>query len=86
MNLKPNNPNFNLSGEGAETINDHVLQIKANGFTPVDSVLIPTGEIAEVKGTPFDFTSPTPIGDRVDEKNDQLSLGHGYDHNWVLNR
>ncbi len=77
---------FNLSGEGAETINDHVLMIKANSFTPVDSTLIPTGEIDEVANTPFDFNQPTEIGKKVNEENVQLKFGGGYDHNWVLNK
>ncbi len=77
---------FNLSGEGAETINDHLLMINAKGFTPVDSTLIPTGEIAAVEGTPMDFTKPTAIGQRVGEEFQQLKFGGGYDHNWVLNK
>lgn len=77
---------FNLSGEGAETINDHILMINADNTTPVDSTLIPTGEIAYVSGTPFDFTAPMAIGSRVNDVDTQLMYGMGYDHNWVLNR
>jgi aldose 1-epimerase len=77
---------FNLSGEGNETINDHLLTIRANGFTPVDSTLIPTGRITPVNGTAFDFNQPVAIGARVNEEDQQLAYGAGYDHNWVLNK
>ena len=77
---------FNLKGEGNGTTNDHILTIYADSFIPVDSVLIPTGEIAPVEGTPFDFRIPIAIGERVATDNPQLKYGMGYDHNWVLNR
>jgi aldose 1-epimerase len=75
---------FNLTGDLRQTINNHILQIPADFYTPVDKGLIPTGEIANVEGTPFDFRTPTVIGERVEEDHDQLKFGRGYDHNWVL--
>ncbi len=81
-----NHSYFNLSGIPNQEILDHQLLLHASKFTPVDSTLIPTGTLRAVAGGPFDFEKSTAIGARIDQDNEQLKFGKGYDHNWVLDK
>src|ERR1041384_1661440 len=76
---------FNLAGEGNGDILNHLLMINANRFVPTDAGSIPTGELRSVAGTPFDFLKPTAIGARINQDDEQLKFGNGYDHTWVIN-
>jgi len=79
-----NHSYFNLAGQGHGDVLKHEVKINASRYTPVNNNLIPTGDLASVEGTPFDFRKPTAVGARIDSDNDQLKKGRGYDHNWVL--
>lgn len=81
-----NHSYFNLTGNPQNTILQHELKLFASRFTPVDSGLIPIGELRPVKGTPFDFTTATAVGARIGQDDEQLKLGKGYDHNFVIDR
>ena len=81
-----NHAYFNLTGDPTIPVLEHVLTINADRFTPVDATLIPTGELRAVADTPFDFRTPHAVGARIGDQHEQLRLGHGYDHNWVLNK
>ena len=76
---------FNLAGEGNGDILNHIVTINADRFVPTDAGSIPTGELRSVAGTPFDFLKPTAIGARINQDDEQLKLGNGYDHTWVIN-
>ena len=80
-----NHSYFNISGSQSATVLHQELMLNADAFTPVDETLIPTGEIRSVAGTPLDFRDPTPIGARIEDEDEQLGYGGGYDHNWVIN-
>ena len=75
---------FNLAGQGNGNILNHVVYLNASKFTPVDSTLIPNGELRDVTGTPFDFRTPTAVDARVNADDEQIKFGGGYDHNWVV--
>ena len=81
-----NHSYFNLAGAGKGDILSHKLMLNADKYTPVNAGLIPTGELADAAGTPFDFREKTEIGARVDADDQQIKYGPGYDHNWVLNK
>lgn len=81
-----NHSYFNLSGQGDPSVNDHLLMLKADTYLPTDDTAIPYGDAETVKGTPFDFTEPHTIGERIEDDFEQLHFGKGYDHTFVLNK
>ena len=81
-----NHSYFNLAGAGSGDVLGHEVMINASKFTPVDKGLIPTGELRDVQGTPFDFRKPTPIGQRIGASDEQIKFGGCYDHNFVLDK
>lgn len=81
-----NHPFFCLRGEGNGSVEDYLMYIKASRFIPIDELSIPTGEIASVEGTPFDFREPHLIGERIGQENEQLRNARGYDHNWCIDK
>jgi len=80
-----NHSYFNLSGDLTSQVTDHIMWVDADGYTPVDSTFMTTGEIAPVEGTPFDFRTAKAVGLDINADNEQIRNGNGYDHNWVLN-
>lgn len=81
-----NHSYFNLSGQGDPAIDDHWLMIHADSYLPTDNTAIPYGDAEPVKGTPFDFTAPHTIGERINDDFEQLHFGKGYDHTFILNK
>jgi aldose 1-epimerase len=77
---------FNLSGYNKGPVTDHQLQVNAKQYLPVNSMVVPNGNLADVAGTPFDFSIPKPIGQDIDADHEQINLGSGYDHSWVLKK